>query len=212
MTWTSLLWNSIPLVVIAAISPIVFVNASRVTNEAGPAGGVRFAAGAAAVLLVLGAAAMGLVGAAATSLASRGLASRWVDAVLGVLLVAYGLGQLRRRRGVDTAERGTVEHRAIAFGALSMATNFTTLPIFVALAQRLGAVGAPAWARILALVALVAAVTVPAWLPAVITVAAPGRGRMSPRTRARIVGTTRAISIGACLLGGLLILLHAVLA
>lgn len=80
-----LLWLA-PLTVLAMISPVVFVNASTVAAHRGPRYRWRFVAGNAAVLVVLGALAMGLLGVAVEEAALRQLSSRWVDGVLGVLL------------------------------------------------------------------------------------------------------------------------------
>lgn len=98
-----LLWLA-PLTVLAMISPVVFVNASTVAANRGPRQRWRFVAGNAAVLVVLGAVAMGLLGVAAEEMALRQLSSRWVDGVLGVLL---GLLSATLLRGllVDRAAR-----------------------------------------------------------------------------------------------------------
>lgn len=80
-----LLWLA-PLTVLAMISPVVFVNASTVAANRGPRYRWRFIAGNAAVLVALGALAMGLLGAAVEEAALRQLSSRWVEGVLGLLL------------------------------------------------------------------------------------------------------------------------------
>ena len=98
----------------------------------------------------------------------------------------------------------------IAAGLLGMLTNFTTLPLYLSVAQRIGSVAAPEWARALLLVLVVVVVAAPAWLPVGLRAVAPEHSRLRPETQRRIQSATQRISIGACFVGGALIIWHVI--
>ncbi len=64
VTVEAFLVHSLPLVLIAAVSPVLFLNASRVVEAAGISAGLYFAGGAVLCLVGLGLPTMGLMGAA----------------------------------------------------------------------------------------------------------------------------------------------------
>ena len=97
-----------------------------------------------------------------------------------------------------------------AAGLLGMLTNFTTLPLYLSVAQRIGTVAAPWWARALLLVLVIVVVALPVWLPVGLRAVVPGHSRIGPETRRRIQTATQRISIGACFLGGAVIIWHVV--
>src|SRR5215216_7415004 len=102
--------HSLPLVLLAALSPVLFLNASRVVEAAGISGGLCFAGGAVLCLVALGIPTMGLMGAATSQLIAADLASRGVDLALALMLIAYGAWQVVRSRQDRTAvgaSRGT---------------------------------------------------------------------------------------------------------
>lgn len=224
MTVGGLFGHVLPLVLVAAVSPVMFVNASRITLARDAAAGVRFAAGAGSVLVVLGVTAMGVMGAAVTALVERELASRWVDGVLALVLIGYGVGQLARHYspspsqpepGSPGSSPGAASTRGVfAAGALGMATNFTSIPLFVSAAQQLSTVQAGLWVRILLLAVASWLVLTPAWLPPVLAKTAHGTGlgigSGSGIARSHLKAVIRWISIGSCFVGGALILLHAI--
>jgi hypothetical protein len=218
VTVAAFLAHSLPLVLIAAVSPVLFLNASRVVEAAGISAGLFFAGGAVLCLLALGIPTMGLMGAAASQLVAADLASRGVDLVLALLLITYGAWQVvrsRRGRTERGASRGTKDealptggHALFAAGLLGMLTNFTTLPLYLSVAQRLGTVAAPWWTRALLLVLVVVVVAAPAWLPVGLRAVAPKHSGLTSETRRRIQTATQWISIGACFVGGALIIWH----
>jgi hypothetical protein len=63
--------HSLPLVLIAALSPVLFLNASRVVEAAGISAGLCFAGGAVLCLVAFGIPTMGLMGAATSQLSHR---------------------------------------------------------------------------------------------------------------------------------------------
>jgi Sap, sulfolipid-1-addressing protein len=210
--------HSLPLVLIAALSPVLFLNASRVVEAAGISAGLCFAGGAVLCLVAFGIPTMGLMGAATSQLVATGLASRGVDLILALLLIGYGTWQLvrsRRHRAASGSSRGNkddalpVGGRALfAAGLLGMLTNFTTLPLYLSVAQRIGTVAVPWWTRALLLVMVIVIVAAPAWLPVALRAVAPNHSRLTPETRRRIQTATQRISIGACFLGGAVIIWH----
>ena len=217
MTVATFLAHSLPLVLIAAVSPVLFLNASRVVEAAGISAGLCFGGGAVLCLVALGVPTMGLMGAATSQRVAAELASRGVDLALALVLIAYGAWQVVRSRRDRTAgaSSGNKDHalptggRALfAAGLLGMLTNFTTLPLYLSVAQRIGTVAAPWWARALLLVLVIVVVALPVWLPVGLRAVAPGHSRIGPETRRRIQTATQRISIGACFLGGAVIIWH----
>jgi hypothetical protein len=216
VTVAAFLAHSLPLVLIAAVSPVLFLNASRVVQAAGISAGLCFAGGAVLCLLALGIPTMGLMGAATSQLVAADLASRGVDLTLALVLIAYGAWQVvRSRRNAAGASRGTKDDalptgvRALfAAGLLGMLTNFTSLPLYLSVAQRIGTVSVPWWARVLLLVLVVVVVAVPVWLPVGLRAVVPEHSGLKPETRRRIQTATQRISIGACFVGGALIIWH----
>ena len=71
MTVAAFLAHSLPLVLIAAVSPVLFLNASRVVEAAGISAGLWFAGGAVLCLVALGIPTMGLMGPATSQLVAR---------------------------------------------------------------------------------------------------------------------------------------------
>jgi hypothetical protein len=211
--------HSLPLVLIAAVSPVLFLNASRVVEAAGISAGLCFAGGAVLCLVAVGIPTMGLMGGAAASrLVAAGVASRGVDLTLALVLVTYGAWQVARSRRDRTATGASPGNKddalptggraLFAAGLLGMLTNFTTLPLYLSVSQRIGSVVAPWWARALLLALVVVVVAAPVWLPVGLKAVAPERFRIKPETRGRIQTATQWISIGACFVGGAVIIWH----
>lgn len=218
MTLLPLLQHVIPVSLLAAVSPVLFLNSMRATQEGGKSAGLRFILGAAAVLAVLGLAMIGAVGASAATFVSTELASNSVDTVLAVILIGYGVWQLRPSAGGTAPQPGasttnapsaTSTHGALFAGVIGMATNFTTLPLYLSVAQRTGVASIAFPLRALVLIACTAVVLAPTWLPLVLPRHSDIPIRLSARTRHRVALASRAISVGACLFGGALILWHA---
>lgn len=215
----ALLAHILPVALLAAVSPVMFLNAESVRRTRGLAGSGRFILGNALVLVPLGAAGMGLLGAAAASAASRELASRRVDLVLAVILLGYGswslysfLRKRRQQRLAGGPQTPIVPHGSglIAWGALGMVTNFSSLPLYLSAAQRIGAASQAAPVAIVLLALVIGIVLAPTWLPVAIAALAPrGRGGISPRLRQLVTSATSLLSAGACLVGAVVIGIHA---
>jgi hypothetical protein len=218
VTVATFLAHSLPLVLIAAVSPVLFLNASRVVEAAGIPAGLYFGGGAVLCLIALGVPTLGLMGATTSQLLAADLASRSVDLALALVLIAYGAWQVvrshqHRSAAGDSSE--TKDHalptggRALfAAGLLGMITNFTTLPLYLSVAQRIGTVTVPWWVKALLLVMVVIVVATPVWLPVGLRAVVPAHSGLSPETRRKIQTATQRISIGACFLGGAVIIWH----
>ncbi|MFZ1114276.1 MAG: GAP family protein [Propionibacteriaceae bacterium] len=218
MTVATFLAHSLPLVLIAAVSPVLFLNASRVVEAAGIPAGLYFGGGAVLCLIALGVPTLGLMGATTSQLLAADLASRSVDLALALVLIAYGAWQVvrsHRHRSATGDSSQTKDHalptggRALfAAGLLGMITNFTTLPLYLSVAQRIGTVTVPWWVKALLLVMVVIVVATPVWLPVGLRAVVPAHSGLSPETRRKIQTATQRISIGACFLGGAVIIWH----
>jgi threonine/homoserine/homoserine lactone efflux protein len=209
-----LLLTIAPLTLLAAISPIVFLNAAAVTTNEGVPAGVRFLCGNLLVLAAIGTASVGFLGAAAASFAERQLASRGVDAVLGLLLLGYGVLLLSRHRRATVPESSpstsTGRQRGVfTWGMIGMATNFTTLPLYVSVTQRIGASTASGAAQLALMSTATTIVLLPAWLPVVLAHQAPAVLDVRPKARDLVARSTRAASIAACGVGGAVLIWHA---
>ena len=218
VTLATFLAHSLPLVLIAGVSPVLFLTASRVVEAAGIPAGLFFAGGAVLCLVALGIPTMGLMGAATSQRIAADLASRGVDLTLALVLIAYGAWQVARSRRDRTAAGASRETKddalptggraLFAAGLLGMLTNFTSLPLYLSVAQRIGTVAAPWWARPLLLVLVIVVVATPVWLPVGLRAVAPAHSGLRPETRRRIQTATQRISIAACFVGGAVIIWH----
>lgn len=214
----SLLLYAVPICALAAVSPVLFLNASTIAGRDGARGSRQFLAGNAVVLAMVGLPSMGLIGAAGAAFAERELTSSVVDGVLGAVLVAYGVRQwLNRKRAKAPVTGEEEQHRAahqrgvMAWGALSMATNLTSLPLFMSASQRIGtAADVNLVVKLIVWAGSAAMVLTPVWLPAVLERVSQGRSHVSATTRAEIAGWSGLASIGACLFGGAVLMVHAV--
>ncbi|GAB97753.1 hypothetical protein BJY21_003847 [Kineosphaera limosa] len=208
----SLLVSIAPLCVVGAVSPVIFLNASSVYARGGVGAALRFLAGILTVLLLLGVASMGLLGTAAATEAEREIASRAVDRFLGLLLGIYGgylLVQFVRKHEHPASVEPPRQQAEFVGGFLGMATNFTTLPIFMSVGQRIGASGVPMIGKVLIVVLAAGVVAAPAWLPMALHRFTSG-GDLSAKVRSRITNATSIISIAACGLGAIFLLVHGV--
>lgn len=214
-----LLWL-LPLTLLAMISPVMFLNASTVAANRGPADRWRFVAGNGVVLVVLGVLAMGLLGAALEQ-ATEELFSRRVEIVLGVLMM-FVSGALLRGLLTDRARQKAGEpapvvaepnlpRSLVGWGAVSMITNLTTVPLYLAMAQRIGASTLPLVVRIVLLAVVTVLVLAPAWGPVLVANRVPPERRLSERTLRRVSWWMRVGSFVASLAGALLLLWRGVI-
>ena len=203
-TFVALLGSVWYLVLVAAVSPVMILNASAAVHGQKQNHGWAFVSGAGLVLGAIGITSFGLLGSAATDFASRQLASHAVDRVLGILLFLFGCYLAWKKWG-SPGPRSTGAHGMFTWGALGMATNFTTIPLFISSSQRIGTADLPLIVRILTFIVSWWIVLVPAWLPIVVDRLRPNSSGISGRTRERIGHWTSVASIIACLGSGIII-------
>lgn len=168
----------VPLGLAAAVSPVMLTE--QTVLMAGPHGrrtGLSYAAGTAAVLVVLVGAVLLLGRSIALPRAPRLDAS--LDLTIGglLLVLAAVVARWHRHPGHQEVRRhspaGLAPPAAFAFGLFSMATNVTTLALVVPAAKEIAAEGLPAWESLVAALALVALAALPAWAPVALVAAAP---------------------------------------
>ena len=174
----------IPLGLGGAVSPVMLTE--QTVLLAGPAGGragLRYAAGVVSTALVI-VVAIVLFG-RAISLPTEPHLDATLDLVLGLVLVnvaALVLVSGRRRAGSvgrrDGAERGASGSRraraAFALGVFAMATNVTTLALIAPAAKEISRADVELAAEAVLVVVLVGLVSMPAWVPVVLTRVGPG--------------------------------------
>ena len=214
-TFVALLGSVWYLVLVASVSPVMILNASAAVHGQKQNHGWAFVSGAGLVLGAIGITSFGLLGSAATDFASRQLASHAVDRVLGILLFLFGCYLAWKKWGSHRVQkfrhkkssgpRSTGAHGMFTWGALGMATNFTTIPLFISSSQRIGTSDLPLIVRILTLIVTWWIVLIPAWLPIVVDRLRPNSSGISGRTRERIGHWTSVASIIACLGSGIII-------
>lgn len=167
----------LPFGLAAAVSPVMLTEQTvLLAGKGGSRAGRRFAAGA--ILVTLAWISLLVFFGRAISLPQEPKLDATLDLVIGALLVLVSLVLWlgRNRRKKEKAEPG---HRfgtsaAFAFGAFSMATNFTSLALVVPGAKAIAAGEIDLPERALLVVLLSAMVATPAWLPVALTAIAPG--------------------------------------
>ena len=173
----------IPLGLGGAVSPVMLTE--QTTLLAGPDGGraaVRYAAGVVLTTAVI-VVAIVLFG-RAISLPTEPHLDATLDLVLGLVLVNVAVLVLvsGRRRGASPSRKAGDDRRAgrsrearaaFGFGVFSMATNVTTLALIAPAAKEISGADVEIGAEAVLLLVLVGLVSMPAWVPLVLTRVAP---------------------------------------
>ncbi|NHU85730.1 hypothetical protein GWK18_09035 [Kocuria sp. JC486] len=218
MSTVGVLSSVLPLALLSAVSPMVFVNATTLQINDGARATARYTAGMFAVVTVICVIGAGLLGAAFTSFVEREIVSTGVDVVLAATLIGYGIHLVRQERHPqpqDAADSG-----ATVRGVIAMATNFTSIPLVLAASQHLGASGWSVWAVVPVLAVVAALTCAPAWLPIVVARVFPGvLARVQTHQATRTAAAARlglgskisgALPVATCLLGAAALIAHAV--
>jgi hypothetical protein len=168
----------IPLGLGGAVSPLMLTEQTvLLARPDGGRAGLRYAAGVVLTVFVI-VVALVLFG-RAISLPTEPHLDATLDLVLGLLLVSVALlvAVSRRRRGGSPNRKGADDRHArgsFAFGVFAMATNVTTLALLAPAAKEISRAGGEIATGALLVVVLVALVSMPAWVPVVLTRVAPG--------------------------------------
>lgn len=204
----------IPLGLGGAVSPVMLTE--QTVLLAGPHGGragVRYAAGVVLTAFAI-VVAIVLFG-RAVSLPTEPHLDATLDLVLGLVLVNVAVLVLvsGRRRGGSPSRKGGDDrgagglHRARAafsFGVFSMATNVTTLALIAAAAQEISRTDVAIAAEAVLVLVLVGLVSMPAWVPVVLTRVAPGPSQRGlTAVRDQIARRGRGFTVGLLSAAGL---------
>ncbi len=169
----------LPFALAAAISPMMLTEQTLLLTSSGGRPASRRYAIAAALALLIFVALLVFFG-RAISLPQEPKLSARLDIALGAALVFVAYPLLRRsakrprtNHGKSSATRFETKG-AYAFGAFSMATNFTSLALVVPASKIIAASETSFPERETIILVLVAIVATPAWLPLALTGLAPG--------------------------------------
>jgi hypothetical protein len=172
---SSLLEQTVPLALAAAISPVVFLIQLNTLTGARPiARGSALTAGAAIVLIVVSSIAVALGG---TGFSGRDTLQAVINIAFGALLIAVGLRALLRPpkpKPADTHEKPTSIGRSFLAGAGGMASNVTTFALYIPALALIAGSGLGLGQRGLAALIILVLTLMVAWVPLVLAVAVPG--------------------------------------
>ena len=204
----------IPLGLGGAISPVMLTEQTVLLS--GPDGGraaVRYAAGVVLTTFVI-VVAIVLFG-RAISLPSEPHLDATLDLVLGLVLVNVAVLVLvsGRRRGGSPSRKGRDDRgasgsrqarAAFAFGVFAMATNVTTLALIAPAAKEISRADVEIAAEAVLVLVLVGLVSMPAWVPLVLTRVAPGPSQRGlAAVRDQIARRGRGFTVGLLSAAGL---------
>jgi Sap-like sulfolipid-1-addressing protein len=198
----------IPLGLGGAVSPVMLTE--QTVLLAGPAGGragVGYAAGVVLTTFVI-VVAIVLFG-RAISLPTEPHLDATLDLVLGLVLVNVAVLVLvsgRRRRGSPSRKvgEGRGASGSFAFGVFAMATNITTLALIAPAAKEIARADVEIAAEAVLVLVLVGLVSMPAWVPLVLTRVAPGPSQRGlAAVRDQIARRGRGFTVGLLSAAGL---------
>lgn len=204
----------IPLGLGGAVSPVMLTE--QTVLLAGPDGGraaMRYAAGVVLTTAVI-VVAIVLFG-RAISLPTEPHLDATLDLVLGLVLVNVAVLVLvsGRRRGASPSRKAGDDRRAgrsrearaaFGFGVFSMATNVTTLALIAPAAKEISGADVEIGAEAVLLLVLVGLVSMPAWVPLVLTRVAPDPSQRGlAAVRDQIARRGRGFTVGLLSAAGL---------
>ncbi len=177
---SSLLAQTLPLALGAAVSPIVLaITVAMLTGEGRGPRALAFLAGAAVPLVVIASAIL-IFGSRLSFRLPAGVLGP-LDLLFAGLLLFIGVRALWRqlrgapagRPGSHDEHRNVAPARAFAIGLGSMATNFTSLILFLPAMKEVAAASLPLDLRTIVAALVVAIVLSTIWLPLALSVVAP---------------------------------------
>jgi cytochrome c biogenesis protein CcdA len=172
---SSLVAETVPLALAAAISPVIFLlQLTTLTGQRPLARGSALTAGAASVLIVVSSLAVALGG---TGFSSRPTLQAVLNIVLGALLIAVGLFALLRPQKPKSSEPDAKEpsvRRSFVAGAGGMASNVTTFALYIPALALIAGSGVPLGQRGIAALIILVITLMAAWVPLAIAAFVPG--------------------------------------
>lgn len=172
---SSLIAETVPLALAAAISPVLFLLQLNTLTGARPiARGAALLAGAAVVLIVVSSLGVALGN---TSFNTNDTLQAWIKIGFGVLLMLVGLRALLRPpkpKKTDPDEKPKGIGRSFLAGAGGMASNITTFALYIPALVLIAGSDIPAGQRALvALIILLITLSI-AWVPLLAAIVVPG--------------------------------------
>ena len=171
---TSLLEETIPLALAAAISPVLFLlQLNTLTGTRPIARGSALTAGAAVVLIVVSTIGVALGG---TGFSDRDSLQAAINIGFGLLLIAVGLRALLRppKQKPASSSARTSLGRSFLAGAGGMASNVTTFALYIPALALIAASGLGLGQRGLAALVILVITLAVAWVPLALAIAVPG--------------------------------------
>lgn len=211
-----LLGSILPLILVAMMRPVQLVQASAVTTEHGEWAGSVLVFTQTLPYLLLGGAAMGVLGGVAATWAERQIASNVVDAILGMLLLVYGvyeLSRFRRREPVPESqsltepnseddephvEAGATVTGLVAYGLIGSPTNLTDIPFVIAIGQRIGSSPTAPGLKAVIFLFAITLIMLPGWLPILLARRVNGWHRFMSRFSRVLTTVNRVVTVMAC--------------
>lgn len=167
-----LITNVLPLVLGAAVSPTVLIVNLLVlcSPQHARARSAAYTVGATLALCGLGVVALLVMHPASSSKGAHNPVLAWLDLVAGCLLLAFGLRAFLTRKTPPRpremkAESGRALGRYFGLGVVMMATNVTSLVLFVPAVKEVVVADVPAWDKVIVAVVGVGIITFVAWAP-----------------------------------------------
>lgn len=175
MTLGHLLTWVLPLSLVSALSPMMFLQSSALALRRGVGASLKYGAGQGTILAAIAPVGLGIMGNIAATWAERELASKQVNVVLGLLLFCFAAWVVsrsivhRRRHGDEKSQLSLPDHGAYVFGLLNGASDYTGIVVFAAISQRTGAAGISLAAKLLVIILSALIILIPAWLPVLLS-------------------------------------------
>lgn len=172
---SSLLSQTIPLALAAAISPVLFLlQLNTLTGTRPIARGTALTAGAAVVLIAVSSVGVALGG---TGFATDDSLQAAVNVLFGALLIALGLRALVRPPKPKSPEPEAKPKgigRSFLAGAAGMGSNVTTFALYIPALALIAGSGLPLGQRGMAALVILVITLMVAWVPLVAAVVVPG--------------------------------------
>ena len=212
-TLVGLLAWVLPLSLVSALSPMMFLQSSALMVQRGAGAALKYCLGQGTILAINAPIALGVI---AQTWVEREIASKRVSAVLGLLLFAFAAwvigrsGVRRRERRLETPAFTFPDRGPYLFGLLNGASDYAGIIVFGAIAQRTGAAEIAWYAKIVVVLSSAVIILIPAWLP--VLLARVGRNdRLVTRggpilSRIALLGT-----IVSSLVGGTILIVHSLI-
>jgi threonine/homoserine/homoserine lactone efflux protein len=192
----TLLGETLPLALAAAISPVLFLlQLNTLTGPRPVARGSMLALGAALPLAVVSACAV-MVGSSSSSLHSDSTIKASLDLAFGCLLLGLAIWTLVRHpvaRPPRPAKEPSLR-RAFLFGVVGMATNVSTFALYIPALKLIAAAGIGAASQALVGAIVFALALSFVLVPLALTVAVPGSQQVLSRVGAWMTAHRRALN------------------